>query len=45
MIYTLPIADVLHKEALLEDDFNSDYEGWEIITDEDEKSFIKDSYY
>ena len=45
MIYTLPIADVLLKETLLEDDFISDYEGWEIIADEDEKSFIKDSYY
>jgi len=45
MIYTLPVADVLLKETLLEDDFNSNYEGWEMIVDEDEKSFIKDSYY
>lgn len=45
MIYILPIADALHKESLLEDDFISDFEGWEIISDEDEKSFIKDSYY
>ena len=37
MIYTLPIADVLLKETLLEDDFNSDYEGWEIIANEGEK--------
>ena len=45
MIYTLPVADVLLKETLLDDDFNSNYEGWEMIADEDEKSFIKDSYY
>lgn len=45
MIYTLPIADVLLKETLLADDFNSNYEGWEIIAGEDEKSFIKDGFY
>ena len=45
MIYNLPIADVLHQETLLSDDFNSNFEGWEIVDNEDEKSFIKDSYY
>ena len=45
MIYTIPVADVLHKETLLEDNFISNFEGWEIVDNEDEKSFIKDSYY
>jgi len=45
MIYNLPIADVLHQETLLSDDFNSNFEGWEIVDNEDEKSFIKDSHY
>jgi len=45
MIYNLPVASILHEEVLLEDDFNSELEGWEIISDEDEKSFIKDSHY
>ena len=45
MIYNLPIADVLHQETLLSDNFNSNFEGWEIVDNEDEKSFIKDSHY
>jgi hypothetical protein len=27
------------------DDFNSSFEGWEIVDNEDEKSFVKDSHY
>ncbi len=45
MIYNLPIADVLHQETLLSDDFNSNFEGWEIVDNEDEKSFVKDSHF
>lgn len=45
MIQILPLANVLHEEIVLEDDFNSQHEGWEIIKDEEEQAFIKDSYY
>jgi len=45
MIQILPLADIMHEEVLLEDDFTSKFEGWELIEDEEEKSFIKDSYY
>lgn len=45
MIQILPIADIMHEEMLLEDDFGSKFEGWELIEDEEEKSFIKDSHY
>jgi hypothetical protein len=45
MIQILPLANVLHEEIVLEDDFNSHHEGWEIIKDEEEQAFIKDSYY
>lgn len=45
MIQILTLANILHEEVLLEDDFNNKFEGWEIIEDEDEKSFIKDSHY
>jgi len=45
MIFTLPIADILHSDILLKDDFSSNREGWEITEDEEEKSFLKDSYY
>ena len=45
MIYNLPIADILLEEIVLECDFNSNYEGWELTENEDEKSFIKDSFY
>jgi hypothetical protein len=45
MIQILPLANILHEEVLLEDDFNNKFEGWEIIEDEDEHSFIKDSHY
>jgi len=45
MIQILPLANILHEEVLLEDDFNNKFEGWEIVEDEDEKSFIKDSHY
>ncbi|MEI7474829.1 MAG: hypothetical protein WCK67_08615 [bacterium] len=45
MIYTLPLADVLLKETILENHFHSNFEGWEIIDNEAEKSFVKDSYY
>ena len=45
MIQILPLADMMHEEVLLEDDFASKFEGWELIEDEEEKSFIKDSHY
>ena len=45
MIFTLPIADILYSDILLKDDFSSNREGWEITEDEEEKSFLKDSYY
>jgi hypothetical protein len=45
MIQILPVAKILHEEILLEDDFNNKFEGWELIEDEDEHAFIKDSYY
>ena len=45
MIQILPLADIMHEEVLLEDDFASKFEGWELIEDEDEHAFIKDSYY
>jgi len=45
MIQILPLANILHEEVLLEDDFNNKFEGWKIVEDEDEKSFIKDSHY
>ena len=41
MIYNIPIADVLHQETLLCDDFNSSFEGWVIVDNEDEKSIYK----
>lgn len=40
MIQILPLADIIHEEVLLEDDFNNKFEGWELIEDEDEHSFI-----
>ena len=45
MIFSLPIADILHSEILLQDDFTTNIRGWEITEDEEEKSFIKDSHY
>ncbi len=45
MIQILPLANIIHEEVLLEDDFNNKFEGWELIEDEDEHSFIKDSHY
>ena len=45
MIQILPLADIMHEEVLLEDDFTSKFEGWELIEDDEEKSFIKDSHY
>jgi hypothetical protein len=35
MIYNLPVADILHEEIVLESDFNSNYEGWELTENED----------
>ena len=45
MIQILPLADIMHEEVLLEDDFASKFEGWELIEDDEEKSFVKDSHY
>jgi len=45
MIYNLPVANILNKETIMEYDFNSEFDGWEIISNEDEKSFIKDGCY
>jgi hypothetical protein len=45
MIQILPLAKIIHEEIVLEDDFNNKFEGWELIEDEDEHAFIKDSYY
>lgn len=45
MIQILPIANVIHQETVLKDNFESKFERWELIEDEDEKAFIKDSYY
>jgi hypothetical protein len=33
MIQILPLANVLHEEIVLEDDFNSQHEGLDITTD------------
>ena len=45
MIQILPLAKIIHEDVVLEDDFNSKFEGWELIEDEEEQSFIKDSHY
>ena len=45
MIQILAVADILHQEVVLEDNFDSKFEGWELIEDEDEHAFIKDSHY
>lgn len=45
MIQILPLAKVLHEEVVLEDDFNSKFEGWELVEDEQEHSFLKNSHY
>ena len=45
MIQILPLANIIHDEILLEDDFNNKFEGWELIEDEDEHAFIKDGHY
>jgi hypothetical protein len=45
MIQILPLAKVLHSDVVLEDDFTSRFEGWELVNNEDEQSFIQDSYY
>ncbi len=45
MIQILPLANILHEEVLLEDDFDNKFEGWELIEDEGEHSFIKNSHY
>ena len=45
MIQILPLANILYEETMLEDDFRNHTEGWELIEDEQEKSFIKDSNY
>ena len=36
MIQILPLADIIHKEVLLEDDFTNKFKGWELIEDVDE---------
>ncbi len=45
MIQILPLANIIHEEVLLEEDFNNKFEGWELIEDEDEHAFIKDGHY
>jgi hypothetical protein len=45
MIQILPLAKIIHKDIVLEDDFNSKFEGWELVEYEDEHSFMKDSHY
>lgn len=35
----------MHENVILEDDFTSKFEGWGIIVDEEQKSFIKDDHY
>ncbi len=45
MVQILPLENILHEEVVLENDFNSQYEGWEVVKDEDEQAFLKDSYY
>lgn len=45
MIQILAVADILHQEVVLEDNFDSGFEGWEIIENEEEQSFIKDGHY
>jgi len=45
MIQILPLADIIHEEVLLEDDFNNSFEGWEQVDRDEEKAFIKDSHY
>lgn len=44
-ILTLPIAEIKHRDILFEDHFDNNIAGWEIIEDEDERSFIKDGHY
>ena len=44
-IFNLPIASILHRETIFEDDFVNNIAGWEQISDEDEQSFILNSHY
>jgi len=44
-IFNLPIAAIQHKDVLFEDDFDNNIAGWEIIENEDEKSFLGKSHY
>lgn len=44
-IFNLPIAEIKHRDTIFEDHFDNNIAGWEIIEDEDEKSFIKDGHY
>ena len=39
MIKILPLADIMHEDVLLEDDFSSKFEGWELIEDGDYVNF------
>ena len=44
-IYNLPLAAILHRITVFEDDFQNNNAGWEIIDCETEHSFINDSHY
>ena len=44
-VFNLPIARILHRETIFEDDFVNNIAGWEQISDEDEQSFILNSHY
>lgn len=44
-IFNLPVAEIKHKDTLFEDHFDNNIAGWEIIEDEDERSFISDGHY
>lgn len=44
-IFNLPVASIVHRETIFEDDFDNNIAGWEKIHDEDEQSFISKGYY
>lgn len=44
-VFNLPVASIVHRETIFEDDFVNNIAGWEKIQDEDEQSFIADSHY
>lgn len=43
--FNLPVAEITHRDTVFEDHFDNNIAGWEAISNEDEKAFIKEGHY